>query len=332
MKNPEMAYGREFAQESMLMLGQVMAGREDQKTAGIVALTAGVNAVFAGGTGKFKTELALGLPRLVHDLHPENIAEVPIQNDLTGIQLIGGASTFSKEVTTGEDTTTEHSRTMLNGIITEDTQAVIIDEINRGSTKTLESLLGMLESRRVVTLDGVREVPNIEFVLATMNPHETYDATQDVAHAIISRFSIGAIFDRGGSTEDRIANVERIPKLPKNGKIEPITDLATIHQMRSDASKKVISESLDHEIAVRSVAASDALWEESGLNLDDGEERISVQVSKIARVLTVLSGEEFVNEAAVHNAIGLVVSARVGMGHRDAVARGPEIVRDILAA
>ena len=208
----------------------------------------------------------------------------------------------------------------------------MIDEINRGSSKTLESLLGMLESRRIVTLDGVREVPNVEFVLATMNPHETFDATQEVAHATISRFSVGAIFDRGGSVEERIANVERIGQLPKNGKIEPITDLATIHRMRAEAAGKEIPVSLDREIAVRSVAASDALWEEHGLNLDDGEERISVQVRKIARILTVLSGEEYVNEASVHNAIGLVVSARVGMGHRDAVARGPEIVRDILAA
>jgi MoxR-like ATPase len=326
------AYGRDFAIEGIRQLDQIMVGREIPKAAGIVAVAAGVNLVYAGGTGKGKTELALALPQLISDIHPENVAEVPIQNDLSGMQLIGGASTFTKEMVKGDRTTTEHTHTMLDGVIRPETQVVMIDEINRGSPKTFESLLGMLESRRIVTLEGVREVPNLEFVMATMNPHETYEATQPVAHATISRFSAGAIFDRGGSREQRIANVKKIGELPKDAKIEPITDLATIHRMRQDAQKVAMPESMETKIAQLAVNTSDALWEETRLNLDDGEERISTQVRKLARIITILSNETSVNEQAVHNALGLVVAARVGMGHSNAVERGPEIVKNIIGS
>ena len=330
MSNPEMAYGREFLNAGLNELGNVMAGRGQQKFAAIVMLAAGVNGVFAGGTGKNKTELALAMPRLVHDIYPENVAEVPIQNDLTGMQLIGGASVFDKEITVDGRTTTERTRTSVPGIIKEDTQAVVLDEVNRGSTKTLESLLGMLETRRIVTLDGVREVPGIEYAVATLNPHETYESTQPVPHAIISRFSVGAIFDKGGDRAQRVAKVETIGRLSKDAKIEPITDLATIHRMREDAKSKQISASLERGIAELSVSTSDALWDEIGL--DDGEERISVQVRKLARVITVLNSESQVNEDAVRGAANLVISARVGMAAHDAVEKGPAIASRILNA
>jgi len=162
-----------------------------------------------------------------------------------------------------------------------------------------------------------------------MNPHEAFEVTQPVAHATISRFSVGAIFDRG-EREKRVNNVVRIGELPKGGKIEPVTDLATIHRMRDEATHKQISQSLDRKIAEMSVDISDALWEE--VNLDDGEERISQQARKLARVVTVLSGERDVNDEAVNLAMGMIISARVGMAHSDAVNRGPAIVDQILSS
>ncbi len=330
MSTTEQAYGREFVSEAMSQIGNVMIGREHAKFAGIVMLAAGVNGVFAGGTGKFKTELALALPNLVHDIYDENVTEIPIQNDLTGMQLIGGESVFEKEVTSADGVTTlERSKTTLPGLINEGTQAVVLDEVNRGSAKTTESLLGMLESRRIVTLAGARNVPNLEYAVATMNPHEAFEVTQPVAHATVSRFSVGAIFDRGDRAM-RVDNVVRIGELPKGGKIEPITDLATIHKMRREASFKQIPKSLDRKIAEMSVDVSDALWDE--VNLDDGEERISVQARKLARVITILSGETVVNEEAVNHAMGMIISARVGMAHSDAVNRGPSIVSQILSS
>lgn len=331
----EYAYGREFLAEGVRQLDQVMVGREDAKLAAMVIMVAGVNGVFAGGTGRFKTELAKGMPRLVHDIYPENVAYVPIQNDLSGIQLIGGSTSFTKEISTGEDddstAVTEVTKTDIRGVLTEDTQALVIDELNRVPVKALNSLLTALEERKVTTLDGERELPRLEYVIATLNPLETYESTNPVAHAGISRFSVGEIFGRGTDRDARAEAVKEIADLPKGGKIEPITDLATIHKMRDDAQSLEVSDSLLERVAYASVDISDALLDHHSLSLDDGEERISKQVLKIAGVVSVLSSEPRVTEKATGSAIKLVMAARIGMAAKDAAKVGPEMINQVLA-
>ncbi len=324
----EHAYGREFLQEGLHQLDGVMVGRPDAKIAGITTIVAGVNGVFAGGTGRGKTELAEGLHELVHDIYDENVASLPIQNDLSGTQLIGGTSTFTKETTKYEEPVREVTTTELAGVLRKDTQVLSIDEFNRAPAKAMNSLLTALEKRKVTTLDGVRELPDLEYVIATMNPRETYEATSPIAHANISRFSVGAIFGRGADQAERVEIVKQISNMPKERKIEPITDLATIHAMRADAQKLEIPESLDAKLAVASVSISDALWEE--VKLDDGEERLSVQIRKIARVMAVLASEPKVTEHGVAAAINMVLAARIGMAATNAVEIGPSLVKDIL--
>lgn len=328
----EQAYGREFFNEGIRQLDGVMVGRPDAKIAAMVILTAGVNGVFAGGTGRFKTELAEGMSRLVHDIYDENVAAVPIQNDLSGLQLIGGSSSFTREIRAGEDTTTEVTTTDLAGVLKEDTQVLIIDELNRVPVKALNSLLPALETRKVSTLDGERQLPNLEYVIATLNPRETYEATNPVSHAGISRFSVGAIFGRGADKNARIEAVVEIGDLPKESKIEPITDLGTIHAMREAAKDIDISKSLDRRVAEASVEMSDALWDNTSIRLDDGEERLSKQVRKIARIVAVLSSEKQVTEEGVSAAIKLVMAARIGMAAKDAVEIGPQLLDDVVQA
>lgn len=326
----EFAYGREFASEASVQLDQILIGRDDAKAAALATIVAGVNGVFSGGTGRGKTELALALPKLVADIYPENVSEVPIQNDLTGMQLIGGKQEFVRREINDEGNEVEtRTSTTIPGILNPDSQVLFIDEINRIPSKAVNSLLGALEKRRISLLEGVVELPNLEYTMATMNPKETYEATQPMAHAAISRFSIGAIFGRGESSEARIKRVEQIGSMPRREvKIEPVTNLSNIHAMRENARKLEIGQSLDSRIAEMSVAASDALYE--NVHLDDGEERLSQQVRKIARVIAVLSGETEVKPEAVNNAMQMVIAARVGMAHPDAVNAGPQMVNEIV--
>ncbi len=325
----EFAYGREFTNEAMHQLNGVIAGREDAKIAAITGMVAGVNTVFSGGTGRGKTELMQALPRLVHDIYPENVANVPIMNDLTGMQLIGGSASIEKTTVSPDGTsTTERTLTQVPGIVKPDTQVINIDEFNRMPPQAMNSLVDALEHRRVTTLDGARELPSLEYVLAGMNARESYESTRPVAHALISRFAIGAIFNRGTIEQrtDRLAAIQAI----RPGKVEPITDVNALHAMRNAADHKAIPASLDDKIARMTIDASDRLWEIA--KLDDGEERMFSQVRRIARVLTVLANEQSVNEVAVNNAMAMVVSARIGMADADAVNTGPATVKQILSA
>ena len=321
--------GRAFLTGAHSQFGNVMVGRQEAVTTAAVGLVTNMNVGFAGGTGKFKTELMEQFPGLISDIDPANVAQVPIDNALSGIQIVGGESSLERRIErAGHPDDIEKIVTFLSGLVHEETQIVQLDEINRIPVKALNIFLSALEKRRIATTAGVRELPNLQLVMATMNPLETVDATNPVAHATISRFGLGWIFDRGGSFEQRVARTRGIADLPKEGRIEPITDMATILAMREAAKHKTISSTLEDHIARMSVMASDQLYEKVGL--DDGEERLSVQVRRAARGLAVLNDEPEVNGQNVNEAMIMAISARVGMASPDAVELGPKMVREIV--
>ncbi|WP_235848983.1 AAA family ATPase [Litchfieldia alkalitelluris] len=121
------------------------------------------------------------------------------------------------------------------------TNFLLVDEINRASTKTQSALLEAMEEKQV-TVDGeIHQISEPFFVLATQNPIE-FEGTYLLPEAQLDRFMMKFHMDypSKGEEEDLLINQIKDPLED----VEIITDVKTLIKIQQEVKEVFVSKSI----------------------------------------------------------------------------------------
>lgn len=122
------------------------------------------------------------------------------------------------------------------------TNILLVDEINRATTKTQSALLEAMEEGRV-TVDGVmHELPNPFLLLATQNPID-FEGTYVLPEAQLDRFMIKFKLGYPEEAAERqmLKSHNAVHPLEQ---IEPVTDIGTIRSLQQAARDVHVSDAV----------------------------------------------------------------------------------------
>jgi MoxR-like ATPase len=181
---------------------------------------------------------------------------------------------------------------------------VLVDEINRAMPKTQSALLeAMAESQ--VTVDGhTRPVPQPFLLLATENPIE-FEGTFPLPEAQLDRFFLRTTLGYPG-LEDEVRIVEEQRTGHPIDLLEPVLDVADVHELRVAAQSVYVDDLLRHWIVslVRSTRDLEPVAIGSSV-------RGSLALEAAARAWAMLQGRSYVVPADVELLFVPVVMHRI---------------------
>lgn len=205
---------------------QRIVGKEQVIDRLIVSLLAGGHVLLEDVPGVGKTSLAKALSDSL-SLSFSRIQCTPdtTPSDITGFSVYDqGTSSF--KVLPGP---------IVNNI-------VLADELNRTSPKTQSALLEVMEEHRV-TIDGNQiPVPEPFMVIATQNPSEmagTYPIPESQMDRFMMKLSVGY-----PDTQASVDMAGRFLEGQLHGRIEPVLSAEDILDMRKEAQKVTVADSL----------------------------------------------------------------------------------------
>lgn len=294
----------------------LLVGEREAKAAVLVGLVLGKNVLLSGLPGGGKSTLANNVYRLIEGVEREDVVMVPGQNDLTATQLVGGE--VKQQKTTELDyldkdsqSWTETNSHFIKGMIQPETKILRLEEPNRAPAHALQSILPVLENRRMETSAGWIELPNLLSVFATMNPTETRESTFKISNAMTSRFTVGAemgVVHNGEDRQDMNKKVRKYNGVPEN--VKPIVDIPTLAELQAYVLKAAITEDIGDLIDKVTVATAEALKDNRVIETD---RRLALQIIANAKALAGLrSAENVVRPIDVNDSVHLVVGARIG--------------------
>ncbi len=303
-----------FALDGMAQLDHLLIGERDAKMAMLVGMVAGLgmNVVLVGEPGGGKTTLAVNASRLVDGI--TDIASIPPLSDLTPQQLVGGKTEMTQNIATeGEEPYVSVTATDIKPIITERTQVIVTNELNRVNPYAVNAVLDGLEAGVIVSSAGTRVLPDLQFGVATMNPAEKQQAVFPVSAATASRHAIGAILGakKDGTERDTLIAAiwddwEADPR-----SMQPVIDLRDLEAIRQRSEHGIATpRSLKEEIVGTIKRTSDRLQAQG---IHDADGRLTRQVRRVAKAHATLAGQQTVERRDLQQAMRFVVTARIGM-------------------
>nr|WP_246593796.1 MoxR family ATPase [Evansella tamaricis] len=206
-------------------LSSVVYGKGKESKLLIIALLSGGHVLIEGVPGTGKTMLIKTLAKSIES----EFRRIQCNPDLLPTDITGFSIYHPKD----EQFVFRPGPVMTNFLL--------IDEINRASTKTQSALLEAMEEKQV-TVDGiVYPIPEPFFVMATQNPIE-FEGTYLLPEAQLDRFMMK--FHLGypeKKTEKEILYSHGSFSIPE---IKAVTNLATLQEIQRDVSQVYVSESV----------------------------------------------------------------------------------------
>jgi len=330
---------KQFRTDGMAELDRLAIGEDAAKLGVLLAVLADVNIVLVGNPGGGKTTIGKQAHQLVAGINPENVADIPALADVTPKQIVGGISETVKRI---QDPETDKEivqaiNVETKGIINPSTQWIFANEINRAAPHAVTAFLEAIENRTVTNTAGTSVLEDLHVAVATMNPGEVNSKTFRLDHAIASRFPVGVILgsevplDENGDpylTDEQDTRVEDIFNgwIPAK-EINTVTSLEDLENMRREANKVVIPDSLLREVGKPAVAYTLHEWARADIPEADG--RMAFQLGKTVRYLAMMHGEKEVTPFEFAEGIDYQVTARFGILKPDASTEAPAAVERI---
>jgi len=302
----------EYAQSGMQELDNLIIREDAAKKMVLVSLLTGENSLLVGPPGGGKSSLSGDLYRLISDIKPEDVVQIPADAELSSMQLIGGRMLSRKMVTVGGDVRQEDTVVDVEGIVKPSTKIIWSDEINRINPYALNSLLGVFEPpHTLVTTAGSLLLPDFVINVSTMNPSENSQATFPITHAQASRHAMGTILGVS-SEEERTEITDKIIRQgwePTPEKVQPIITLQGLKDLREFVVKVVLSDELATRLIELNKTTIETLASE---NIHEGDGRMAKQMTKTSKGFALISGRTDVDEKAMNQAVRSTVISRLG--------------------
>src|SRR5665213_53351 len=198
--DPEMATPSDvktYFDEGIKQLNKVLIGEEEAKKFLLVASIAGGpgEAAILGGTpGGSKTRFMNAFFKLFEDLNSEDIVPIPIDKDLSPIQIVGGRIISPLQILNKEGDLIEE-RTEIRDIIGKvnaSTKVLKFDEMNRIDPGALNFLLEGIEEGKLTTIAEIVRL-SLFMVISTQNGSDVGHSTYPISPANASRQARGVV-------------------------------------------------------------------------------------------------------------------------------------------
>lgn len=252
-------------------IGKELFGKEESIRYVVTALLAGGHVLLEDVPGTGKTSLIRALTAAL-GAESRRVQFTPdlLPSDITGIHFYNQqAGTF----------------TLRRGPVF--TNLLLADEINRATPRTQAALLECMEERQV-TLDGeTLPLPDVFFVMATMNPIE-FQGTFPLPEAQIDRFLMKLHLGYPSEAAERQV-VERVCGGEDREKPQTVASLDDVAAARAEADKVYVSPAMRDYI----VALVRATREQEKIRLGASPRGV-VAMTKAARAYAAILGRDYV--------------------------------------
>lgn len=252
-------------------IGKELFGKEESIRYVVTALLAGGHVLLEDVPGTGKTSLVRSLAAAL-GAESRRVQFTPdlLPSDITGIHFYNQqAGTF----------------TLRQGPVF--TNLLLADEINRATPRTQAALLECMEERQV-TLDGeTLPLPEVFFVMATMNPIE-FQGTFPLPEAQIDRFLMKLHLGYPTEAAERQV-VERVCGGENREKPQTVASLDDVAEARAEADKVYVSPAMRDYI----VSLVRATREQEKIRLGASPRGV-VSMTKAARAYAAILGRDYV--------------------------------------
>ena len=252
-------------------IGKELFGKEESIRYVVTALLAGGHVLLEDvpGTGKSSLVRALAAALGAESRRVQFTPDL-LPSDITGIHF------YNQQ---------EGTFTLRRGPVF--TNLLLADEINRATPRTQAALLECMEERQV-TLDGeTLPLPEVFFVMATMNPIE-FQGTFPLPEAQIDRFLMKLHLGYPSEAAERQV-VERVCGGEDREKPQTVASLDDVTAARAEAAKVYVSPAMRDYI----VALVRATREQEKIRLGASPRGV-VAMTKAARAYAAILGRDYV--------------------------------------